>query len=205
MRVSGRRGHGFVFQPKRIASSQTVERSVGEEGQLEDKEIDGNLNNKTIIKIHPPPPDTNPFRGLRPKGNPPCSNSHACLFSELDSRTQYCHHNKGLPTAGRDWLSQSSKKRCWYDSVMLLFVPSALIHFETSWRILMKLLECRTTADDARTVLLTLCRRKWQLVHCANLWGGSFPFYEAEEVCLATKDTNSTRKSIRISLTDWSL
>ena len=55
MRVSGRRGHGFVFQPKRIVGSQTVERSVGEEGQLEDKEIDGNLNNKTIIKIHPPP------------------------------------------------------------------------------------------------------------------------------------------------------
>jgi hypothetical protein len=27
---------------------------MGEEGQLEDKEIDGNLNNKTIIKIHPP-------------------------------------------------------------------------------------------------------------------------------------------------------
>lgn len=26
---------------------------MGEEGQLEDKEIDGNLNNKTIIKIHP--------------------------------------------------------------------------------------------------------------------------------------------------------
>ena len=54
MRASGRHGHGFVFQPKRIAGSQTVERSVGEEGQLEDKEIDGNLNNKTIIKIHPP-------------------------------------------------------------------------------------------------------------------------------------------------------
>jgi hypothetical protein len=24
------------------------------------------------------------------------------------------------------------------------------------------------------------------------LWGGSVPFYEAEEVCLATKDVNST-------------
>lgn len=55
VKASGGRGHGFVFQRKRIAGSQTVERSMGEEGQLEDKEIDGNLNNKTIIKIHPHP------------------------------------------------------------------------------------------------------------------------------------------------------
>jgi len=75
---------------------------------------------------------------------------------------------------------------------MLLFVPLALIHYETSSRILMKLLECCTAADAVRAVLLTLCRQKWQLVHCANLWGGSVPFCEAEEVCLATKDVNST-------------
>jgi hypothetical protein len=47
-----------------------------------------------------------------------------------------------------------------------------------------------------------LCRQKWQLVHCANLWGGSFPFYEAEEVCLATEDVNSTWR-VCTNIVNW--
>jgi hypothetical protein len=50
-----------------------------------------------------------------------------------------------------------------------------------------------TLLDMTPELFSLLCvARNWQLVDSANFWGGSCTYYEAEEVCLATKYVNST-------------
>jgi hypothetical protein len=84
----GRRDHGFIFQRKRIVGLQTVERAWWEGAAGRQKETDGNLNNKMIIKMQLC--DAKPLTGLRPRGNSLCFGRHALVKSEFDPRTQYC-------------------------------------------------------------------------------------------------------------------
>ena len=154
---------------------------MGEEGQLEDKEIDGNLNNKTIIKIHPPQIrvvlEGSAPREIRraPIGTRVCSVNLALESNTAIAGIQACQQLDGIGFRAVLKKDVGTAVHCCCCSLRSDSFRSFVTYFDET------LSECRIAGDDVRAVLPTLCRHKWQLVDYANFWGGSFICCEAEK------------------------